>query len=281
MKKRCKKRKNEEHQQVASHTQTYTKDTHQVASHTQTYTKDTQNVVTHTQTYTTKETENNKTWNCNYCNRQFTTNSSMNRHIRMFCKEKNTENNKLQNRVNTLEDALCHVIDNSNYNINSNNTISTTNNTINNHITINAFGNEDVSHLIPHVIVEVIRMKSLSESIETWTKLKYNDIEKHPENCTVQIPQNHTKYAEVSAGDGSWTTTTKNKLINEITEMSYIELKKFILENPHCFGVSYYDRFQRYFEVTKELKNNVECALISKKFPSRAVIDIDDIIQYS
>ena len=221
-------------------------------------------------------------WTCNYCARKFTTNSHMNRHIRLYCRVKKSKMEMLKNRVDTLEQTVRHVIDNSNYNMNSHNTTNSHNshNTINN-ITINAYGKEDLSHLIPHVIIEVIRMKTLDESIETWTKLKYNDKKNHPENCTVQMPKDHSKYAEISAGDGKWNTTTKKQLVIEITNNAYSQLKTFIMNNPHRFGVSFYDKFQRFFEVSKELKNTVECALISKALPRKEDIDIPDILKYA
>ena len=230
----------------------------------------------------TKNTTRPHNSTCVYCNKVFSRIDSLNRHIKSRCKIKHKrdeneqlqyENQRLQTIINqnAMNTRIEQVVINNSINLH----------TVNNHITINAYGKEDLSHLIPHVIIEVIRMKTLDESIETWTMLKYNDKKNHPENCTVRMPKDHSKYAEISAGDGKWNTTTKKQLVIEITNNAYSQLKTFIMNNPHRFGVSFYDKFQRFFEVSKELKNTVECALISKALPRNEDIDIPDIMKYA
>ena len=94
--------------------------------------KDTQNLVF------TQENQNRK-WNCHYCSKTFSTNCSMNRHMRLYCKVKQNQSQ----RISELEEQnrqLQSQLQNQNQNQNSGgsnhhnhtNSHNTTNNIINN-----------------------------------------------------------------------------------------------------------------------------------------------------
>ena len=99
---------------------------------------------------------NNKKYQCEYCDRKFTTNSNMNKHIKNNCKIKKTETtyDKLlkkieeQNKeIEKLKKRTKSINKNNNNTITNNNNITTNNNIINttNNIKLVAFGEEDLA----------------------------------------------------------------------------------------------------------------------------------------
>ena len=50
-------------------------------------------------------------------------------------------------------------------------------------------------------------------------------------------------------------------------------MKEFVECNPQLFSQTCKDRFARDLVITKSMKNEVECALINKSMPNKALLE--------
>jgi len=167
--------------------------------------------------------EQNKKHQCKYCNKNYSTNSHMNRHMKT-CKikieieqkekeekEKNDENIKLKNHIQKLQEEnyrlkaeldkiiLCK---NSKPNIVNNyftqNTQNTQNNNFKQEIKINAFREENTDYLTPEYIMGIAKRGMYYAIPKLIEKIYFN--ENHPENQNVKITNEKSKYGEIFDG---------------------------------------------------------------------------------
>jgi transcription elongation factor Elf1 len=195
---------------------------------------------------------------CQWCSKSFTVNSSLNRHIntcKVKCNQDQLElkiqeeaqltNNRveeleakykiLEDKVNTSgnvapitkETNTASISGSSNTNApthHSHNPITTTTNSHNttNHITINNYGKEDLSHITLKRITFVFS-KSFGSVVEC-VKLKH--FSPHaPQNKNICIKDLNSRYAYVFC-DGNWDAIGRKKLIDEI----YTDICEYIEE---------------------------------------------------
>ncbi len=160
-----------------------------------------------------------RSFECEHCNKKFTTKQSMNYHIKNTCnniiKTKKIEEQivELQNQINNIKSVK--NITNNNTNNNSNN-----NKTINNIIVINKIGTENIADLNDNEIKEIFDKKF--ESIIKFVKhLNFND----------RLPSNHN-FCTTSL-EGQYL-----QIYNTDESVNEKERKYYFFENLLCRSVS-------------------------------------------
>lgn len=194
-------------------------------------------------------------YNCNYCNKKFTFNCNLLRHMRERCKVKKEMDNekeqifaqliddmekvkqqnlKLINKINKIEEKsnkrLNKVIkinndSNNNTIINSNNTTNNTiNNTINNKITINlvAHGKEKLNYITDKKIIEFFN--DCFKSVQSLVEYVHFNVDK-PEYSNVYISNILSKYAMKYNGT-QWIICEKDLILHEL----YNDKSDFLIE---------------------------------------------------
>ena len=150
---------------------------------------------------------------CNECNKIFKEDRSLKRHMKYYCKALDIINKSdLIQTIYELKKELSNTKNNININ-NINGTINTgtMNNTTNN-IIINAYGNEDLSHITDKEYTQLFN--KCNSIIPTLIELiHFND--NKPENANVFISNIKSPHAYVYDGK-KWILKNKNELIDDI-----------------------------------------------------------------
>jgi hypothetical protein len=185
---------------------------------------------------------NNKKYICENCYTHFTTIQAKSRHLRKYCKVKNTnkiilelkkQNEELNNKFNELL-KLCKIhpktlqkMNNQLINNNINNNNGTINNgTINNTINIVKFGSEDLATIFSKSeILKILNRKmcSLEESIKA---IHFND--KRPEFKNIYITNLKDQYAYVFDSN-KFTAGLKSDILGELVD-NHIENIEYSLD---------------------------------------------------
>ncbi len=192
------------------------------------------------------EIESVKTYNCLYCNREFNNYQNRWKHHKI-CKTKNHEiiqnpnNNSqiIQNQNNNSQ-----IIENQNNgtvnNTTNNGTINNNNGTINNNITINNYGQEDLSYIKDDIIKTVLErltyhdddsMKSAIPRLARMIHFNPN----HKENNNVEINSVRSKTAKKMV-DGKMKHVIKDQLIKDIHAKIIDFLQNYI--NKHRLEIT-------------------------------------------
>ena len=222
---------------------------------------------------------------CKFCDKGFTTETNMYRHIRTSCKikQKNDDDkNIIYERLIQLEEDNKKLKKEMSYmkkhiktttNINNGsiiNNIGTVNNLINPNIILVAYGKEDFSKLDQREILKVLQ-NGYNSTIKLTEIMHFNP--KYPEYHNIYISNMKDKYAMMYDGT-YWTLTMKEDLINKI----YDDKKNYIEENLDDFvkslSVSRKNALERWLDIEednqkiKEIKDNIKLLLYnSRKMP--------------
>jgi len=167
---------------------------------------------------------------CEFCKETFNTKPNLRRHqlhrckmntnetlelkvkIREMEKKHEIEKKKLYKKIEELLEKVGDKINNNNCN-----NITNSNNTINNNIHINNYGNEDLSHLTPDVLTNLI--KGPCSMISDLTKMIHFNEDK-PQNMNIFIPNKRGKYIKIFKDD-EWTLEDKKERIPDIVDKNY------------------------------------------------------------
>ncbi|VBB18937.1 hypothetical protein YASMINEVIRUS_1469 [Yasminevirus sp. GU-2018] len=227
---------------------------------------------------------------CKYCNKTFTMETNMYRHMRSACRVKkeedakkdeiyerllkveednkriNEENKKLKQKVNTMEKKMKvtkRITNNTNNGTINNGTI---NNTLN-QIVVVGYGHEDLSKLGKSELLKILQ-NGYHSTIKLTEAVHFNP--KYPEYHNVYISNMKDKYAMMYDG-AKWTLTMKESLINQI----YEDKKNYIEENLEDFvkslSVSRRKALERWLETDdedkkiKEIKESIKLLLYNNK----------------
>lgn len=225
---------------------------------------------------------------CKYCNDGFLAKSSMYRHMRETCKERDEnkvhrdgdvyemidelrkENEKLATEVNKLKSSKATKAAKTINNTQNINTQNINNGTINN-ITIVAYGKEDVSQIDREDIIKALKTgfnstKQLTEAIH------FNP--KYPHYSNIKR-SNYNMKNKIMYHDGeNWVTTSDPHMIDDL----YNRKRDFIEENIELYqdGLNKYDmtRLQRWLDVADDdhriirIKNELRELLFNKRMVS-------------
>ena len=208
-------------------------------------------------------------WVCEHCDKTFSTNSNMNRHKRLSCKEarKNNQIRKLEEENKQLKSVITNQIAHNITNIHFSNTTINNNNT--NNIHINAFGMENTDHL-KTTILYCLKQNDYTQSMVKLTQLTYND-PMYPQNHTVLIKNDRTKFAKISDGEGNMKDYPRKDVVVCVIDKNKTEFEQCIKEHPSLeytpYGLNHVRT--KSTQEQKDIFNAVECALINKSMPTQ------------
>ena len=180
--------------------------------------------------------ENNNVFYCKLCNKKFTTNSALSRHVNFRCKEnkimielKNLkeENKKLKEENELLKKQLILLPKTkSKTTIHNQTNIENQNNmTQINNITIN-FGDEDMSKLTEEEILT--SLKSLSKCFQTFVKTVHLN-SRLPEYNNILINNMRSNYGYVIE-DNKFILKDKNQIIADLISIRIDDLESFSID---------------------------------------------------
>jgi hypothetical protein len=140
-------------------------------------------------------------YKCSFCDKTFSTNSNLCKHVRRSCKVKREEQLIEQSNVTNINIHQSIVVNN----------------------TLNSFGGEDINHLItPPNVFKWLRGNT--QPVEAFAEAAgaiWCDPE-HPENHTIQnFNDNHRKHAIVIDADGDKIKKPKKDIVTEAIKVIY------------------------------------------------------------
>jgi uncharacterized C2H2 Zn-finger protein len=166
---------------------------------------------------------------CEDCNKSFTTKRSLDRHISQYCKNSGKLElyktiDKMQQQIDALQKNTSNsLINNSNNETNLTNSLNNNlnNNTITN-ININAYGQEDLSHITDDDYKKIFT--KFHSMVPMLLELIHFNEDK-PENTNAYISNIKSKYAYIYDGK-KWILKNKDELIDDIYDNKCIILIK-------------------------------------------------------
>lgn len=223
-----------------------------------------------------KSKPESKIYSCKFCNKVYTTSTSMYRHMKHACKskpvidEKHEIYEKLLKQNAELLSKLEHsevknntqIMKNSN---NTNNTNNINNNIVNIGTIVVKFGEEDLSKLDKSDVIKLLN--GYNTAINLTKLIHFNP--KHPEFHNVYIPNMRAKYAMMY--NGSWDLIDRQTLINAIydNKKNYVEnnLDEFILsltQSKKDALIRWLDTDDDHKKI-KEVKENIKLVLYNSR----------------
>ena len=208
-----------------------------------------------------------KSYFCRFCNKEFSTNSHMNRHIRNNCKVKKEielkENNKDKKEIAELKNQIQTLIGKVSTNSSHNNT-HIGDNTINT-INLNVFGKENLSMITDEIKKELI--KGPFKMMPKLLKMIYFNKD-HPENHTMKLVNKNKELMKVHKKKG-WEFVDKQDTIDYIIEDKNYEVDNYYDNNTDEFSQFVkrtYKNFRRLFDnrdkdLWKQIKRDVDLLL--------------------
>lgn len=157
-----------------------------------------------------RQTSREKAYKCRNCSKCFTTPQGKSRHERHFCKGDSSEPPSDIRRIveETVQDVLTRQQNVTINNITTNNTVQ---NTVN---VINAFGNEDTSHLTDKFLNTCLRRTSKG-FVQLLEKLHWDPVV--PANANIRISNRKIPLAEIQES-GKWRFVPRDKAINQMID---------------------------------------------------------------
>ena len=221
--------------------------------------------------------ESKKTYKCKFCNKIYSTNSHMNRHLKKCSSIDLSDNTKVINYINELEKenkqikkklrkVVEKLIDNCCVTNSNNNTI---NNTINmqQNIIINSYGKENLDYLTKNYLTGLVYKPF--DSVQSLLKtIHFNP--KHPENHNIKISNKKEKYANVY-NSGNWEFKSKREVIENIVDNGYNimechfeDIKKDIEYVRRDRFSNFQDKYDTDPNIKKNIKSDVEMLILNK-----------------
>ena len=171
----------------------------------------------------------NNPFMCSYCNKIFSRNWHLSRHL-TSCKIKKIELNKQNNEINllklqqkkleeTVEKLLIECSNKSNNTINSNNINS--NNTIHNTININNYGEEDTKYITKEYIVNLLANKPFKAIPEMIKHTHFN--KEHPENQNIKITNKKEPYVKIMKNN-KWLYQDRKNIITDLIDKQHLKI---------------------------------------------------------
>jgi len=178
-------------------------------------------------------------YECLYCNKKFRHRNSKNVHMK---KCKNREFFEIKQKIKLLEmenEDLKKEKSVTHTNINNINNIN--NNVQHNHITINAFGKENLDYVSREFIQRIVKEGPYGSIQKLIKHIHFNP--NHMENQNIKIPNKRDKFGMVFNGE-KWLMKNKQNMITEIAGNAYD------LITDHCEDLNNkkYDKFCLEFE---------------------------------
>ena len=217
-------------------------------------------------------TKNIRKFKCNFCEKTYTTNSHMNRHMKN-CKNKDNPDKELLNYISNQIDELKeqqhkrdeqHALEKSEMRNEIETLLEKVGNVINNithnqqNIYINNYGQENLSYITSNYLNSLLK-KPYGAIPKLIKDIHFHP--KHPENMNIKITNKKLSYAKVWE-DNKWSIKDKNEIINNMVDKGFNIIEEQYEENEaklDCSKKQNYEDFQKKFsEKDKELHKNLE-----------------------
>lgn len=216
-----------------------------------------------------KTTQESILYECDYCDATFKHINNKYRHQKHSCKAKKTLEEK-DKRIEELEkklyDALLRIGNITNNNTTNNNNI---NNSRNLNITINAYGQEDISYLKDGDWLKMLT-KPQDSIVNLFLETHFNP--EHPENSNIRLRNRNSKFLEVHDGD-NWKNKKKKKMLSDIADDKQgilddryakdEELQNEMTERQRSGHAYFHD--EMYYNNKKEIMDEMEGVLLDNK----------------
>ena len=167
---------------------------------------------------------------CLYCKKGFANNSSLKRHIKVYCKVKKEKEKEKEKEIKKEEEKkklelelakkqieilkLQAQVASGNTNCNNTNTNNTVNNTVN--VTVNDYGKENINFLESNkykkLITQILGNGMLG--LQEYIKYKYCNPQQ-PENLTIKYTNDRSNNLKVRTNN-EWKTRNKSEVIDEL-----------------------------------------------------------------
>ena len=202
---------------------------------------------------------NDEKYSCNYCNKLFSRNDSLKRHL-LKCKYKKDKNKieEMEAKIIKLEEDLSKKGD----------TIINSNTILNNNIIINNYGNETLDYLSPEYFNKLLKsvFTSIPKLIE---KIHFNP--KHPENHNIKITNKKLPYASVMGDNSKWKMVDKKDAIETMVFNGYNLLDEKYPDNKQELSSKKREHFENFKdkfqdedkELLKQVKTDVELLVLN------------------
>ena len=225
--------------------------------------KHTSNSKLHMKRISSSETENQP--HVCECGKHYSYRQSLHLHKKRCKFNPSTQQNletKIEKLQNQIEQLLIAQTNNSTTN---NNNIGTQNNNV--HITINAFGKENVDYITNKVCLQIVNQ--VFNSIHTAAHVVFFNPD-HPENHNIKIPNKKEPYAMVMKANQQWEIMDRKKAIAEMTQKSYHVVEESFEKVQDLVKQSKHENFQKFRDkmdeqdpgLLKRLHNELEMKVL-------------------
>ena len=192
-----------------------------------------------------------KTYNCNYCNKEYKHKQSKYNH-QLKCKEKNKETELLESKINTMSQQIAQLLNEKAkihpktlQKINKNLINNINNGTIINN-TFVKFGKVELSSILnTKEILSILNQPFISIE-ETIKKIHFND--KHPEYKNIYITNMKDDIAYIFNGI-QYITVRKNDVIMDLINNCTEEIESSFDENKDKMKLPYIKRLESFLEL--------------------------------
>ena len=185
------------------------------------------------------------------CGKQYSYRQSLHLHKKK-CETSPSSQKKLETKIEILQNQIERLLiaqanNTPPTNTTNTNNIGTQNNNV--HITINAFGKENVDYITNKVCLQIVNQ--VFNSIHTAAHIVFFNPD-HPENHNIKIPNKKEPYAMVMKDNQKWEIMDRKKAIAEMTQKSYNVVEDSFEKVHDLVKPSKQENFQKFREKMDE-----------------------------
>lgn len=196
------------------------------------------------------------------CGKQYSYRQSLHLHKKR-CKFNPSTQQNLESKIEKLQNQIEQLLIAQTCSSTTN--IGTQNNNV--HITINAFGKENVDYITNKVCLQIVNQ--VFNSIHTAAHIVFFNPD-HPENHNIKIPNKKEPYAMVMKDNQQWEIMDRKKAIAEMTQKSYHVVEESFEKVQNQVKPSKQDNFQKFRDkmdeqdpgLLKRLHNELEMKVL-------------------
>lgn len=175
------------------------------------------------------------------CGKQYSYRQSLHLHKKK-CNINPSTQQKLETKIERLQNQIEQLlIAQTNNSATSTTNIGTQNNNV--HITVNAFGKENVDYITNKVCLQIVNQ--VFNSVHAAAHIVFFNPD-HPENHNIKIPNKKEPYAMVMKDNQKWEIMDRKKAIAEMTQKSYHVVEESFEKVQDQVKPSKHDNFQKF-----------------------------------
>jgi len=200
------------------------------------------------------------------CGKQYSYRQSLHLH-KKGCNQNSSDEEKLKAKIENLQNQIEQLLiaQASSPATSTTNNIGTQNNNV--HITINAFGKENVDYITNKICLQIVNQ--VFNSVHTAAHIVFFNPD-HPENHNIKIPNKKEPYAMVMKDNQKWEIMDRKKAIAEMTQKSYNVVEDSFVKVQDLVKPTKQHNFQKFREkmdeqdpgLLKRLHNELEMKVL-------------------